>query len=50
MHMLNGRLDTSKYGIDNQRDRTKDYTEYTTENERGGKYGSEVNFDGDILS
>lgn len=50
MNMLNGRLSTSKNGIDNQWDRTKDYTEYTTENKRDRKYESEVNFDGDILS
>ena len=50
MNILNGRLDTSKNRIDNQWDRTKDYTEYSTENQRDRKYGSEVNFGGDILS
>ena len=50
MNMFNGRLDTSKTRIGNQWDRTKDYTEYTTENQRDRKYESEVNFDGDILS
>lgn len=50
MNILNGRLDTSKNRIDNQGDRTKDYTEYSTENQRDRKYGSEVNFGGDILS
>lgn len=49
MNMLNGRLSTSKNGIDNQWDRTKDYTEYTTENKRDRKYESEVNFDGDYI-
>lgn len=49
MNMLNGRLSTSKNGIDNQWDRTKDYTEYTTENKRDRKYESEVNFDRDYI-
>lgn len=49
MNMLNGRLSTSKNGIDNQWDRTKDYTEYTTENKRDRKYKSEVNFDRDYI-
>lgn len=51
MNMLNGRLSTEvKMELIISEDRTKDYTEYTTENKRDRKYESEVNFDGDILS